>query len=103
MKVHGSATPSEQIATRPCTRVFAGGYTFRLAKGDSHIAVWTCTYVEQRRVLIIRENPDLRSVVEGPLDIEFTIRKPDNLEWWDTGGLAVLAQRCVAGVPRGRT
>ncbi|WP_152551908.1 hypothetical protein [Actinokineospora spheciospongiae] len=91
-------TPSSQIAMRACTRVFVGGFTFRLAKGDTRIAIWPGVCIEQHRVFIRADVPFPGPVREGPLAIGVTIPKPDKLDWADGEMLTAVAWRWVSQV-----
>ena len=88
-------TPSDRIGRVACTRVFEGGHTFRLAAGDSAIAVLRGVCVEEKRVFIVRDRRFPGPVVEGPQPIIATIPKPLALRWFDHHGLAVIARAWI--------
>jgi len=90
-----SVTPADQLCTRPCSRVFEGGYTFRLAKGDTGVAVFQGTCVEQRRVLVVRDIPFPSRPIEGPQSPFLVLPKPDAVSWDDNAALRVFARACM--------
>ncbi|PWW65990.1 hypothetical protein DFQ13_102752 [Actinokineospora spheciospongiae] len=93
-----SVTSSGDIGSRACSRVFEGGYTFRLAKGDTGIAVFVGTCVEQRRFLVIRETRFPTPPVEGPQQPLCVLPKPFALDWSDHAGLRAYARVCLGRV-----
>jgi len=88
-------TPSDRVGRVACTRVFEGGHTFRLAAGDSAIAVFRGVCVEEKRVFIVRERRFPGPVIEGPQPIVATIPKPLALQWFDHHGLTVIARAWI--------
>ncbi|WP_146241407.1 hypothetical protein [Actinokineospora spheciospongiae] len=85
-------TPSARVGRVACSRVFVGGYTFRLASGDDAIAVFRGVCIEERRCFIISEARFPGPVIEGPQPMVATIPKPLTLQWADQQGLTLIAQ-----------
>ncbi|WP_143218909.1 hypothetical protein [Actinokineospora bangkokensis] len=84
-------TPSSDIGNVACSRVFHGGCTLRLAKGDDFVAVFRGTCVEQRRFLVLRDRPFPGPVKEGPQRAIAAILRAGWLCWSDHRGLAQVA------------
>jgi len=95
-------TPSARIGRVACSRVFEGGYTFRLASGDDAIVVFRGVCIEERRSLIISEARYPGPVIEGPQPMVATIPKPLMLQWADHQGLVSIAQAWIARSSRAR-
>jgi len=91
-------TPSDRVGRVACARIFEGGYTFRLAAGDSAIAVLRGVCIEERRVFILRDRRFSGPVIEGPQQIVSTIPKPLTLQWFDHRGLLSIARAWVTTV-----
>ncbi|WP_424187613.1 hypothetical protein ACOBQX_07390 [Actinokineospora sp. G85] len=91
-------TPSGQVGAKACTRVFEGGFTFRLAKGDTHIAVFTGVCLEQRRAYVFVEREWPGKVIEGPRPFTLTLPKPTSLAWADTDALAMFARASLPAI-----
>jgi len=95
-------TPSARIGRVACSRVFVGGHTFRLAAGDTAIAVFRGVCVEERRFLIIRDRRFPGPVIEGPRPMVATIPKPLTLQWADHRGLISIARAWITATSPAR-
>ncbi|MCG8917851.1 hypothetical protein L6E12_18890 [Actinokineospora sp. PR83] len=95
-------TPSQRIGRVACSRVFVGGHTFRLASGDTAIAVFRGVCVEERRFLIVVDRRFPGPVIEGPRPMVATIPKPLMLQWADHRGLISVARAWITATSPAR-
>ncbi|PWW63596.1 hypothetical protein DFQ13_104589 [Actinokineospora spheciospongiae] len=89
-------TPSNKLATTPHVRIYYHGHTFRLAKGDTHIAVFRGTAIEQHRHLIIRDHLPPGPFTEGPRIPDATILIPCGHNWANAISLRTIACHWLA-------
>ena len=88
-------TQTKHVGATAHARVFEGGFTFRLAKGDTHVAVFVGVYVEQRRYLVLRDRTWPGPVLDQSQPIAVALPKPKWLDWADTDSLAGFARSAV--------
>ncbi|WP_152552302.1 hypothetical protein [Actinokineospora spheciospongiae] len=96
MPIAHRLTPSNKLATTPHVRIYHHGHTFRLAKGDTHIAVFHGTVIEQHRHLIIRDHLPSGPIVEGPQIPITVIRTSPGHHWADIASLYSIIKQWEA-------
>ncbi|WP_424190712.1 hypothetical protein ACOBQX_01935 [Actinokineospora sp. G85] len=99
MSTTRSLTPSSQLSTTPHVRIYHRGHTFRLAKGDTLIAVFRGTTIEQHRYLIIHDHLPPGPITEGPQTPTAAIPTPPGHHWADTKALHIIAHRWLTNRP----
>lgn len=88
MTVRGLTDP--YTGTRPCSRVYRFGHTFRWVKGDRYVAVMVGTCVDGRRVVVVDDAFVGHTVHETPQPLVDAIPVTVD-DWTDTTALRRLA------------